>query len=531
MRNHHCTLPYSSTGAFSKLVNDYVGGAAGLRPFFKHEVTESGLLAAIEARKTYETPRALLAEVLGEQYASLGLNEKQAAHLEALKDANTFTIVTAHQPNIFTGPLYFIYKILHAIRLADELSAKWPAYRFVPVYYMGSEDADLDELGYINVQGEKLTWKTTQTGAVGRMNTKGLEVIIDRLRVQFGFLPYGSQMVEMLENAYLKAENIQQATFKLVNDLFSSFGLIVLIPDHPKLKAAYAGVMQRDLLEQYSSKIVSGTIARLQEHYKVQAGGRDINLFYLFDDGRRERIELNGDRYRVLFSDLNFTKETLLAELRANPQRFSPNVILRGMFQESILPNIAFIGGGGELAYWLELKDLFEASAVPYPLLILRNSFLLAGEKAEKIKNKLGLSEAELFLPQPELENLLAERIHGNRYDTTAAAAEMKAFYAKLELQAGAIDVTLRQHVAALHARALKKLEGLEKKMKRAERRLLQDESNQLTALKAMLFPNGNLQERTENFMPYFAMYGAALLERLYKESLTIEQEFTVSYL
>lgn len=502
-----------------------------MRPFYKHEVSESGLLAAIEARKTFNTPRALLAEVLAEQYSSIGLNTRQAANLEALKENNTFTIVTAHQPNIFTGPLYFIYKILHAIRLADELSAKWPEYRFVPVYYMGSEDADLDELGYIYVEGEKLTWNTGQTGAVGRMHTKGLETIIDRLRGQFGFLPHGRQMVEMLENAYLKSKNIQQATLKLVNELFSEFGLLVLIPDHPRLKAAYTEVMKRDLLEQYSSKIVSGTIERLRDQYKVQAAGREINLFYLFDDGRRERIELSGERYRVLFSDLSFTKEELLAEMEAHPERFSPNVILRGMFQETVLPNIAFIGGGGELAYWLELKDLFEASGVPYPVLVLRNSFLLVNEKAARIKSKLGLSEAEIFLPQPDLENLLAERLHGSRYDTSGAADEMQAFYAKLEEQAGTIDPTLRQHVAALHARAFKKLEGLEKKMKRAERRLLQDESNQLTTLKALLFPNGNLQERTENFMPLFALYGHELLQRLYSESLTMEQEFTVSYL
>jgi bacillithiol biosynthesis cysteine-adding enzyme BshC len=531
MSNDHCTLPYSSTGFFSKLAIDYVAGAASLRPFYQHEVNEKGLLDAIEARKGFHTPRQILTEVLAEQYGLVGLNELQAAHLEALKDGNTFSIVTAHQPNIFTGPLYFIYKILHAIKLADELSAKWPQYRFVPVYYMGSEDADLEELGYIYVGGEKLTWKTNQTGAVGRMHTSGLEEIIERLRGQFGFLPYGGQMIKMLENAYVKSTNIQEATFKLVNELFACFGLLVLIPDHAKLKAAYAEVMKRDLLGQFSSKIVSGTIERLQENYKVQAGGREINLFYLFDDGRRERIELAGDRYRVLFSELNFSKEELLAELDTNPQCFSPNVILRGMFQETILPNIAFIGGGGELSYWLELKDLFAASGVPYPMLILRNSFLLVNEKAFVIKNKLGLSDAELFLPQLDLENLLAERLHGNRCDTSVAATEMEAFYRKLEEKAGTIDKTLRQHVAALHAKALKKLEGLETKMKRAERRHFKDESNQLETLKLWLFPNGNLQERTENFMPYFAQYGPGLLQKLYNESLTLEQEFTVSYL
>ncbi|HSK13517.1 MAG TPA: bacillithiol biosynthesis BshC, partial [Phnomibacter sp.] len=301
-------LPYHLTGAFSKLVRDLLSGAQALRPFYQHEVSWKGLEAAMQARDAFDTPRALLHQVLMDQYEGLTLTTLQQQHLEALKHAGSYTIVTAHQPNIFTGPLYFIYKILHAIRLADNLQQQYPHKKFVPVYYMGSEDADLDELGHIYINGEKLAWDTDQAGAVGRMHTKGLKAIADRLKGQFGNLPHGEAMVQMIEEAYLRSANIQQATLKLVHQLFASFGLLVIIPDDARVKRAFAPVMKRELLEQFSSKIVQQTIDRLGEHYKVQAAGRDINLFYLFDDGRRERIEKRGGRYHVLFSDLHLSE-------------------------------------------------------------------------------------------------------------------------------------------------------------------------------------------------------------------------------
>jgi bacillithiol biosynthesis cysteine-adding enzyme BshC len=525
------TLPYHKTGAFSKLVTDYLAEADSIRPFYEHAMSNEGLEQAIAKRLQYNTPRDLLFEVIQDQYAQTRLSGKQAFHLQKLQQPHTFTIVTAHQPNIFTGHLYFIYKILHAIKLANALNAKWGHYHFVPVFYMGSEDADLDELGHIYAGGEKLVWQTQQTGAVGRMHTSGLDVLINKLAGQFGHLPYGKEMIALLKRCYLESENIQQATFKLVNELFSEFGLLVLIPDDARLKRAFVPVMKEELLTQFSSRIVAKTIANLRENYKVQAAGREINLFYLFDDGRRERIEKSGGRYRVLFSELSFTESEMLTELEMHPQRFSPNVILRGMFQETILPNIAFIGGGGELAYWLELKDLFQQSQVPYPVLVLRNSFLLVNEKAEKLIRKLSLSEEELFLSVMDQSDLLVERLHGRQSEVEETLHTLEKLYAGLKAQAGKIDVTLEAHAEALYAKAVKGIAGMGKKMKRAERRKIQDEARQLEKLKELLFPQEGLQERVENFMPFYAEYGPGLLQRLYKDSLTLEGLFTISYI
>ena len=521
-------LPYSETHSFSKLVSDYLSADEKLQPFYKHRVSLEGIKSAIAARKNFATNRQVLVDELTTQYSSYQLTEKQQINIASLLHDNTFTIVTAHQPNIFTGHLYFIYKILHTIKLCEVLKAQLPENQYVPVFYMGSEDADLDELGHINLGGEKLEWQTSQSGAVGRMNTNGLEAITERLKGEFGNQPFGNEMVQLCTDAYTKHSNIQTATLYLVNELFKNYGLLVLIPDNANLKRLFNGVVTKELTEQFSHQLVADTIAKIGEHYKVQAGGRDINLFYLNVKGQRERIERINTKFEVPNLGLLFTQEEMLQELDAHPERFSANVILRGVFQEIILPNIAFIGGGGELAYWLELKSVFGAVHVPYPMLILRNSFLLIEPKARRLIDTLQLATEQLFISEMEQQNLLTKRSTQNRLQLTNEQQQVNQLYGQMQWLAAAVDPTLQPHVAALHTRSLQDIAGLEKKMLRAEKRKNTDQHRQLFTLRSIINPNGSLQERVDNFMPLFAKYGPELLDILYQHSLGLEGNFGI---
>lgn len=520
-------IGYEQTGAFSKLVIDYLNGSPRLRPFYTHPVSLDGLRDAIRARQAYPTDRTALVQALREQYRSLEGSDAVEHNLGLLEKPTTFVITTAHQPNIFTGHLYFIYKILHTIRLAAYAKQEMPEYDFVPVYFMGSEDADLEELGHIYAGTEKLEWQTTQTGAVGRMSPKGLDVLIRRLEGEFGGLPFGAEMVALCRKAYLEHDNIQEAKLYLVHALFATYGLVTLIPDNERLKRLFLPILRRELTEGFSHTAVSETIARLSAHYKVQAGGREINLFYL-KDNLRNRIVREGDRFSVVDTDLTFSEAEMLAELDAHPDRFSPNVILRGVFQEHVLPGIAFIGGGGELAYWLELKDVFAAAGVPYPVLILRNSFLLVKEEWAQKARQLKLPLDQWFVPEQELVNRFVRRESEHQLSLEKEISEMNALYTHLAQLSSDIDLTLQPHIAALQTRAVKGLETLEKKLLKAERYHFEAHQRQIHVIKSALFPNGGLQERVENFMPYYAAYGKELLERLYQYSRGLEQQFCI---
>ena len=521
-------LSFRQTGAFSRIALDYIDQAETLMPFIAHPPTLSGIQKAIEARKQFPTNREVLVNELKKQYAAVETSGAVQKNTEALLSPGTFTITTAHQNNIFTGPLYFIYKILHIIKLADHLNSSLPHYKFVPVYYIGSEDADLEELNHINLNGEKLVWNTKQTGAVGRMKIgKDFLKLIDAIEGQLAVLPNGEEAVGLVKECYRLGEDIQTATFKIVNALFAEYGLIVLLPDNAILKQQMLKVFEDDLLNQTASAIVEKTSARLGKLYKVQARPRAINLFYL-EGNIRERIEVRGEKYEVLNSKISFTKEELLTELCNHPERFSPNVILRGLYQEMILPNIAFIGGGGELAYWLELKALFEYYNTPYPVQVLRNSFLIIEKKMKEKINKLGFTIEELFLPEQELINKLVTRETDKKLQLNGTLSATEKLYETIKQQAIAIDTTLEKHVDSLKTATLHRLRELEKKMLRAEKRKFTDQQRQIQTIKAKLFPENGPQERYDNMLYYYAKWGRSFIQQLYAQSLALEQEFVV---
>ncbi|MFT4093742.1 MAG: bacillithiol biosynthesis cysteine-adding enzyme BshC [Niabella sp.] len=522
-------ISYAETGYYSDIVLDYLEGAEALKPFYKYVPVDEELHKVIESRCRYNTDRILLFEALTGQYEQVEPHQAVKNNIELLKAPTTFTITTAHQPNIFTGPLYFIYKILHAIKLSEHCKQKFSQYDFVPVYYMGSEDADIDELGHVFLDNEKLEWATKQTGAVGRMVVdEALLQLISRMTGEVNILPYGEEITGALRQFYRKGTTIQNATLDFVNHIFGKYGLIVLIPDHSRLKAAAADIFREELFHQRSSAIVAETAEHLVANgYKPQARGRDINLFYL-DDHIRSRIERAGDCWKVADTEIIFTKEQLLGELEVHPERFSPNVILRGLFQEMILPNIIFIGGGGELAYWLELKNIFDHYAVPYPMLVLRNSFLLINRQQTQRIKKLGYTVKDIFLPLKTLQDKWIGSHSGNNITVDQTLKEMTRIYETLTTQARNIDGTLTDHVASLKKQAGKKIAELGKKFLRAEKRNHQTAMQQIEKIKRQLFPFHNLQERIDNIVPFYARWGGQLLEHLYSHSYALEQYFVV---
>ena len=523
---HH--IPYNQTASFSKIVTDYLSSEKTLQQFYSQPPSLEGIKAKLEERKKFTTNRQILVEVLQEQYKGLQVSPIVQQNIESLLSPNTFTVCTAHQHNLFTGPLYFIYKILHAIKLAEHLKQMIPGYDFVPVYYMGSEDADFAELNHTYVDGKKLEWKKEQKGAVGRMIVdKTLIQLIDELKGQLTVEEKGAEVIGLLRNAYINGKTIQSATLELLNELYGRYGLIVLIPDHPLLKKQATKIFEDDLFNNKPAQIVQQTSERLSEYYNAQAYPREINLFYL-KDGIRERIEKREHRFFVLNTDISFNEYELKKELEYNPERFSPNVILRGIYQETILPNLAFIGGGGELAYWLQLKDLFSQYHVPYPVLALRNSFLVIEEKWKKKIQHLGLSINDLFIDPSELLNRIVKEKAEHPVSLNGNFEKASELFEHIKVQAQHVDSTLAKHVAAIEARSLKALKELEKKMLRAEKRKHTDLQAQIHKLRIGLFPNNGLQERVENFSRFYAKWGSTFVDELYKHSVTLEQEFTV---
>ena len=525
-------VAYPLTGYFSNLVSDYLEANQKLDPFYTHPPNIDGVKASMAARDLFNTPREALVNALNKQYEGVNALEIVNANIQSLNDVKTYTVTTAHQPNLFTGPLYFIYKIAHTIALSRSLEKQIPGAHFVPVYYMGSEDADIDELGFVTIGGQKLVWQTKQTGAVGRMLVDAeLLSLIKLIEGQLGVSVQGAAWVNLLNNTFTIGKTIADATFEIVNHLFGEYGLVVLLPDSDKLKSLFTGVIEKELTTGFSNKAVQQTILQLSADYKVQAAGREINLFYL-QGNKRERIVQTSNGFEVAALGLQFTTEKILEDVKNNPSCYSPNVILRGVFQETILPNIAFIGGGGELAYWLELKQVFAEAAVPYPVLLLRNSFLLVTAKQSQLLQKMQINTFNLFKGRPQViidSFVKANTVHHLQINAQMAAIE--AQYTLIKEQAASIDASLVDHIEALSHKQSQKLLQVQKKMLRAEKRKFEVEQHQITKIVEELFPGGSLQERVENIADWYKIYGTHFVSAIVENSDDFSKGFTLLYL
>ena len=521
-------IPFSSTKVFSKLINDYLEGKGTALNFVQYAPNLQGYKASIEGRKKHPINRGLLFEVLTKQYANLPQEKAVTEHISLLKKDTTFVITTAHQPNLFTGPLYFFYKIIHAIQLASSLKATFPEYDFIPVYYMGSEDADLDEVGAFNLDETKCQWVTKQTGAIGRMQVDdALLKLVQQLENYWSIFPQGQKALEILKAAYQKGKTISEATLSFVHAFFGSKGLLVLQPDNAALKAAFIPVMEKELLTAFSHDAIQPTIAALSKEYHVQSEGRTINLFYL-KDNLRARIEKQGDQFIVLDTDIQFTESEIITELHQYPERFSPNVILRGVYQETILPGVVFVGGGGELAYWMELKNVFHQVGVHYPLLQLRNSFLLIGQKQAEQWANMQFEEQDLFKQLLDLEIIYVKKHASQALDLQGQINNLTTLYANIKNEVVKVDITLGTHTENLEQQAKAKLLALEKKMVRAERRKQSIAIQRIHRIKKELFPQNNLQERVEHFSKWVGQYDLSWIDTIMEHSKGLESKFSI---
>ncbi len=521
-------IPHQATTFFSKLNTDYLAGMENLNSFYQFSADDEGLDKAIAARQQFPVDRKVLTAALRKQYENFSLHEAVSRNIDALENDNTFTICTAHQPNLMTGYLYFIYKIIHAAKLGQHLQSRHQDKHFVPVFYIGSEDNDLDELGVFRFNGIRFRWQTEQTGAVGRMSTHDLQPLLQQLLALVG--PPGDnadQLKELITAAYSKHNTIAAATRYIVNELLGRFGVVVIDPDDAALKALYVPILQEELLQPKANDLVQETSRALNQEYTAQAFSRPINLFYLKDD-IRERIEQDGAEWRVLRTSLRWNKEQLEEEIKAHPERFSPNVILRGLFQETILPNVAFIGGGSEVAYWLQLKPVFDHYKVFFPALILRQSVLWIDDKSAELQRRTGLSDEELFQPTEKLVRSFVQQHTHKDLKLEELKQQMGDVFDQVKTKATDIDVTLRASAEAALSKMRYQLDIMEKKMMRAEKRNMADQVSQIYKLRNKLFPNESLQERYDTFMPYYLEQGDAFFDTLFNTTLPYGNQFLI---
>ncbi|RBN50884.1 bacillithiol biosynthesis cysteine-adding enzyme BshC [Flavobacterium psychrolimnae] len=524
-------ISYQNSGYFSSLMNDYLEKKTNLQSLYNRFPTLENFEAQIQEKQANFNEngthkRQILVSTLEKQYSKVETSVLTKQNIAALNNPNTFTVTTGHQLNLFSGPLYFLYKIISTINLTTELKAKYPTYNFVPIYWMATEDHDFEEINYFNFKGKKFRWNKESTGPVGRLSTEGLYEFLEVYTLELGSSTNADTLKKLFEDSYLNHNNLADATRFLANALFGAYGLVILDADNADLKRNFIPFVKEELLQQSSHKLVLETAEKLKE-YTVQVNPREINLFYIEDD-LRERIIFENDTYKVNHTKIEFSETEILTLLENHPEKFSPNVIMRPLYQEVILPNLCYIGGGGEIAYWLELKSFFAAAKVTFPILLLRNSVLLATEKQVKKADKLDLNWADLFSKQAHLITTKTKELSDFPVDLRHLRIQLQKQFSALYEVANKTDEAFIGAVKAQEAKQTKGLENLEKRLLKAQKRKLSDILQRITELQNELFPNQSLQERQTNFSEFYLEYGENLIPTLVKQLKPLDNKFDI---
>lgn len=490
-----------ASGLFSDLSNQLTTS----QEIFSDLITAPFSLSAFENQMQLKDQhfsaikRKVLVATLQQQYSNFKNADLVMENISKLENSNAYTITTGHQLNLLTGPIYFIYKILHVIRLSEILKDKYPTKEFIPVFWMASEDHDFEEINHTNLFNKKISWNEPQGGAVGDYELNNWDLMKDEVFNLF----HNHLHSEVWET--LKAYNgidLSEATKSLVHHLFGDQGLVIVEPNCKEFKQEFASIMSQEVETSFAEKAVLKNNQVLEElGFKPQVFARPINLFYL-DKGSRERLIIENDQIKIANFG-TFSKAEILEQIKKNPERFSPNVVLRPVYQECILPNLAYVGGGGEMAYWLQFKGVFDACQIPFPLIQVRNSLQLIDANTQRKMDKLDIELLDVFRELDELKKEYVLKHSQEALDFTMLNSATEDLTKQISTQISKVNVHLNQFEEAEIKRLNKQIQTLQHKLIKHQKRKFDNAMRQMEEIKENLFPKNGVQERNQNFLNF----------------------------
>ncbi len=514
-------------GAFPDLFVDYCTDLDAVADFYAGDWRDpAARREAADAAARRPADRDTLVDVLLDQNERWGLDAPTQSHIEALRDPETIAVVTGQQVGLFTGPLYTIYKTITTLQLAEEW-AEQTGRLVVPVFWVEGEDHDFEEIATAHIlhrnEVVSLSYEPgveDNPGAVGRLAlTDAIDDVLDRLDDALPPSDFKPAVMERVRAAYQPGTRIEDAFTRLMRSLFEDDGLVFINPDEARLKALSRPLFRREIEDpQTPAARIDATSHALRDRgYHAQVTARPTNLFWLGDDSRRA-IDLGDDgAFHLRGTDRTFSRADLLDGLDTEPERFSPNVVLRPLMQDHLLPTAAYVAGPGEVSYFAQYGDVYDWAGLDRPLIHPRASVSLVEGKVQKVFDKYNLSVVDF---RADLETLFQEVVVDTmEVDVDAVFSEampqLHQALNALKPEVETVDRTLGSSTEATRAAIIDEMEALKQKVVRAEKRKHDELRAQLEKAHVNLRPNGTLQERTINVLYYLNKYSLDLLDEL----------------
>jgi bacillithiol synthase len=533
------TLPFSAMPSAPRLFVDYAENSAEARRFFMGHFTD---LMAYETHFQCLEQRSYLREPL---YSALVAQNKgyvagdaTFANLERLKSPTTFAVVTGQQVGIFGGPLYTLYKALTAVQLARWLAGQFPSYDFVPVFWLESEDHDFAEInnaGAISADNDffRVRYAEPDEDAPRDLRPVSQRPIdarmkdtIDALRSRLPETDFSDAVFKTLHTCYAEGEHLQRAFARYINSLYPDTGLIFIDPGDPTIKELVTPVLLQEL-ETFptTGEEVIKRSAELEERYHAQIKPRAVNLFLLHKDNRYP-IEPSDYGFFLKGTRRRFTREEMLELAAAEPARFSPNVLLRPVMQDFLLPTAAYVAGPAEISYFAQLQPAYDHFQVPMPVIVPRSGITIIEQKVEKVFRKFELPYAAMFLDSEAAWRL------ARRSDESAAHFDVTAFNRRILDVLDELPQLAAEEHANLAGPADTTIQNIRRSLSTFEEKVLRHRqrndavlTRQIEKMLVYLSPEGSPQERQLNILTLLNRYGDDLLPRIEQACLPFPAE------
>jgi len=476
---------------------------------------------------------AELKRIIFEQYNGKQLSKQTQRNIELLDEPNTIAVVTGQQLGIFGGPLYTFYKIVTAIKLCSHLKEEFVEYKFVPVFWMEGDDHDFDEVRSIkiidngnllkNINYEDGLDEETNRGSVANIKlNNNIYDLFNELSESLRDTEFKKDIIDQLKIYYQPGRSFHEAFSDLLFDLFDDAGLIIFNPTEPKVKKLLKPVFKKEIedFREHSEDVVK-TSAELEEYYHAQVKIKPINIF-LQEDESRYLIEPVDEEFRLKGKRKKFSKDDLLRLLKEEPERFSPNVILRPICQDFLFPTGMYVAGPGEISYFAQVIPMYKEFNLQQPIVYPRSSVTILEAQHKSIIEKNNLKVTDFFTEEDALNekiiNLLSDINIEPIFDKSKKAAN--DIFEQLKKEIEEVDPTLIDPVEKTRERTIANLDNLFNKAKNARERQHETALRQIEKVRSVIYPNNNLQERELSYIYFANKYGTDILKWIFDQIL-----------
>jgi len=526
-------INFSDLPGQHQLFTDYLYNFEKVKGYYKYNFRDKEEYIKLFKKRTElgGENRELLAGILQRQYQGKEISENTQRNLSILERKNTLTVVTGQQLGILGGPLYTFYKIITTIKLCINLNERYDDYNFVPVFWLEGDDHDFEEVKSVNIVDENNNLKRISyedevpedenKGSVGFLKLKtDINRFFNDLSSELRDTEFKDEVISKLKSFYSEGNTFKDAFRDLLFWLFDDYGLLIFDPQDAEVKKLLAPVFKKEISDfrNHSEKLVNIS-ARLEEEYHAQVKVRPINLFYQTDEGRY-LIEPVENEYRLKRKRKKFTYDELMDLIDRDPSKFSPNVLLRPVCQDYILPTAFYIGGPSEISYFAQVTPLYAAYQVEPPVIYPRSSATIIEKNIISLLEKYELSLQDIFTGSEELKNRVIEIISPNSLDDifNHSANELELIYDKLKERLFEFDKTIADVSTKYRQKTIHYLEELKGKALDAQKKKHEVTLRQVDKLSTALFPNSNLQERELNFVYFAYKYGPEFITRIFEQ-------------